>query len=319
MKKDPKPIIEHISDFLEYLDVEKGLSNKSQETYERFLRKFVKWLEANNLKGLPPHGLTEDHIWKYRVFLSQSFNKATKEPLKRSSQNYYLIALRNLLNYFTDRNILSLPAEKIKLSKERKEKSIRFLNLDQMEKLLLAPDISNVTGLRNRAILESLFSTGMRIAELVALNREQIKITPLVKDLEISIVGKGGYIRTVYFSERTIDILRKYLQTRKDKEKALFIGYKGPKNVLGKRLSARSIEEMVKKYAVIAGVPITTTPHVLRHSFATDLLNKGVDIRTVQEFLGHRNIATTQIYTHVTDKRLRDIHRQFHSGKELKG
>ncbi len=317
MQKSSKPIISYISDFLEYLDIEKGLSNKSQETYGRFLKKFSNWLEANKLKDLSPHELSEDHIWKYRVYLSQAFNKNTREPLKKSSQNYYLIALRNLLNYFADRNILSLPAEKVKLIKEKKERSVKFLTLDQLEKLLTAPPEKNITGLRDRAILEAFFSTGMRIAELVSLNCEQIKITPLTKDLEISIVGKGSHIRTVYFSERAIGSLKKYLETRKDKEKALFINYKGPKNLAGKRLGPRSIEKMVKKYSVVAGIPTTTTPHVLRHSFATDLLNKGVDVRMVQEFLGHRNIATTQIYTHVTSKKLRDIHRQFHSGKDL--
>jgi site-specific recombinase XerD len=318
MKKSQKPIVEHVSDFLEYLDIEKGLSNKSQETYGRFLKKFSDWLKSNNLEKLLPHELTEEHIWKYRVFLSQSFSRSTKEPIKRSTQNYYLISLRNLLNYFTRRDILALPAEKIQLAKEKRDKVVKFLNLDQLEKLLLAPNTKNITGLRDRAILETFFSTGMRIAELVSLNREQLQITPITKDLEISIIGKGSRIRTVYFSERTINALRDYLKTRKDKEKALFINYRGPRNQKGKRLSARAIENLVKKYSIMAGVPITTTPHVLRHTFATDLLNKGVDIRTVQEFLGHRNIATTQIYTHVTDKRLRDIHRQFHSGKELK-
>jgi len=318
MKKSEKPIIEHIPDFLEYLDIEKGLSNKSQETYGRFLKKFSDWLESQNLEKLLPHELTEEHIWKYRVFLSQSFSKSTKEPIKRSTQNYYLISLRNILNYFTSRNIQSLPAEKIKLTKGKEDKAIKFLSLEQLEKLLLAPDSKNITGLRDRAILETFFSTGMRIAELVSINREQLKITPITKDLEISITGKGSRIRTVYFSERAIKALRDYFETRKDKEKSLFINYSGPKNQNGKRLSARAIENLVKKYSILAGVPITTTPHVLRHTFATDLLNKGVDIRNVQEFLGHRNIATTQIYTHVTSKRLRDIHRQYHSGKELK-
>jgi len=318
MKKSEKPIIEHVDDFLEYLDIEKGLSNKSQETYGRFLKKFSDWIKSQNLEKLLPHELTEEHIWKYRVFLSQGFSKSTKEPIKRSTQNYYLISLRNLLNYFTSRDIQCLPAEKIKLTKEKGDKAIKFLSLEQLEKLLLAPDSKNITGLRDRAILETFFSTGMRIAELVSLNSEQLRITPTTKDLEISIVGKGSRIRTVYFSGRAIDALRSYFETRKDKEKALFINYKGPKNQKGNRLSARAVENLVKKYSIMAGVPITTTPHTLRHTFATDLLNKGVDIRMVQEFLGHRNIATTQIYTHVTSKRLRDIHRQYHSGKELK-
>lgn len=314
MKKDSRPIIEHINDFLEYLDIEKGLSNKSQETYERFLRKFAKWVKINNLEALLPHELTEEHIRKYRVFLSQSFNKATKEPIKRSTQNYYLISLRNLLNYFADRDILSLPAEKIKLIKE-KERSVKFLDLDQIKKLLSTPNTKTLIGLRDKAILESFFSTGLRIAELVALNREQFTNIKDKKDLELGIIGKGGHPRTIYFSERALTWLKKYLETREDKEKALFINYKGPKRQAGERLGARAIENLVKKYALIAGCPVTTTPHIIRHSFATDLLKKGVDIRIVQEFLGHRNIATTQIYTHVTRPQLKEIHQKFHGFK----
>jgi len=314
MKKNTRPIIEHINDFLEYLDIEKGLSNKSQETYYRFLAKFSSWLSTNKLEKLLPHELTEDHIRKYRVFLSQSFNKATKEPIKKSTQNYYLIALRNLLNYFTDRDILSLPAEKIKLIKE-KERSVKFLNLDQIKKLLSTPSIKTITGLRDKAILETLFSTGLRIAELVALNREQFTNIQDKKDLELSIIGKGGHPRTIYFSERALSWLKRYLETRKDKGRALFIHYKGPKKQAGERLGARAIENLVKKYALLSGNPITTTPHVIRHSFATDLVSKGVDIRIVQEFLGHRNIATTQIYTHITRPQLREIHRKFHGLK----
>ena len=315
MKKDNRPIIEHINDFLEYLDIEKGLSNKSQETYERFLKKFIKWLEIKNFTSLLPHDFSEDHIRKYRVFLSQTFNKQTKEPLKRSTQNYYLIALRNLLNYFTDRNILSLPAEKIKLAKSKfDERMIKFLSIDQIKKLLDAPKTSTLTGLRDRAILETLFSTGTRVSELTNLNREQIKVTPETKFLEIVIIGKGSRPRPIYFSERTIKWLRKYLEARKDKEKALFINYKGPKLAL-RRLSPRSVENIVKKYAILAGMPIFTSPHTIRHSFATDLLMKGVDLRTIQEFLGHKNISTTQIYAHITSKKLREVHRKFHGIK----
>lgn len=316
MKKDSKPIIEHINDFLEYLDIEKGLSNKSQETYQRFLKKFINWLKITNQENLMPHELSEDHIRKYRVFLSQSFNKSTKEPIKRSTQNYYLIALRNLLNYFTDRDILSLPAEKIKLAKSKSdERMIKFLSIDQIKKLLEAPKISTLTGLRDRAILETLFSTGLRVAELTNLNREQIKITPEASDLEIVIIGKGNRPRPVYFSKRAIKWLKKYLETRKDKEKALFINYKGPKRA-PRRLSPRSVENIVKKYAILAGLPTFTSPHTIRHSFATDLLTQGVDLKTIQEFLGHKNIGTTQIYAHVTSKKLRETHRKFHSLKE---
>lgn len=316
MKGTDKPIIEHIKDFFEYLDIERGLSAKSQLTYGRFLQRFQDWLKKNHLEHLKPHELTEDHIWRYRVDLSRHNNPRNKEPIKRSTQNYYLIALRNFLKYFSDRNIPSLSPEKVKLAKARpEERRIKFLTLEQIKKLLATPDGSTAMGLRDKAILETLFSTGLRVAELASLNREQIKIGPETKDLEVVIVGKGNRPRPVYFSRRAIKCLREYLQTRKDKEKALFINYKGPKNA-SKRLSVRSVEEIVKKYALLAGIPTFTTPHTLRHSFATDLLMQGVDLREVQEFLGHKNIGTTQIYAHVTSKKLRDTHRKFHSLNE---
>lgn len=315
MKKDARTIMKHINDFLEYLDIEKGLSNKSQETYQRLLDKFTKWLNTNRLESILPHELDEGHLRKYRIFLSQSFNKKTKEPLKKSTQNYYLIALRNLLNYFTDRDILSLSAEKVKLIKE-KERTVTFLTVEQLERLLSTPNTKSVIGLRNRTILETLFSTGLRVAELVNLNREQFSDLSSKTYLELGITGKGGRPRTIYFSERALNWLKKYLSTRNDKEKALFVNYKASKDKIGKRLSTRAIENLVKKYVVLAGCPITTTPHTIRHTFATDLLRKGVDLRVIQEFLGHRNIATTQIYTHITRPHLREIHRKFHGIKE---
>jgi site-specific recombinase XerD len=317
MEKSLKPIPHHLSDFLDWLEIEKNLSSKSQENYARFLKKFFDWLKINNLENLKPHELTPEHIWKYRVFLSRQYLPKSKKPLKKSTQKYYLIALRSLLNFFADRDIISLPAEKIKLAKDKGEREVRFLNLEQLEKLFSVPDISKIQGLRDRAILETLFSTGMRIAELVALNRDQIKIKPEMKELELSIIGKGNTIRPVYFSERALFWLQKYLETRKDKEKALFINYRSKKGA-ARRLTPRSIEKNIKKYAILAGVPITTTPHVMRHSFATDLQSQGVDLRTLQELLGHKSPLATQIYAHVTSKRLREIHRKFHSGRKLR-
>ena len=317
MKKSNKPIIEHINDFLDYCEVEKGLANRTQENYQHYLQKFVEWLKRIKKEGLLPHELTTDDIWAYRLYLSR-YTGEKGHSLKKVTQNYYLIALRALLGYFTAKDIVSLPADKIVLPKDaRAEKTVKFLNLDQIEKLLLAPDTNTKDGLRDRAILESFFSTGLRIAELVALNREQFVNIKDKKDLELGIIGKGSHPRTVYFSERALSWLNKYLETRKDKEKALFIHYKARKDTEN-RLTARSIERIVKKYAILGGVPIFTTPHTIRHSYATDLLTQGVDLRTIQEFLGHQSILTTQIYTHVTNKRLRDIHRQFHSGKNLK-
>ena len=336
MQKSNKPIMKHILDFLDYCEVEKGLADRTQENYKHYLEKFVRWLKMAKKEVLFPHELTPEDIWNYRIYLSRFQDKKGK-TLKKMTQNYYLIALRAFLSYFTAKDIISLPANKIVLSKEsKKEKTVKFLSLEQIEKLLLTPDIKTPIGLRNRTILETFFSTGLRIAELVALNREQfisIRTTPRFarrnldsslrselkdkKDLELGIIGKGGYPRTVYFSERALSWLKKYLETRKDKEKALFIHYRS-KEGAASRLTARSIERIVKKYVILAGVPIFTTPHTLRHSYATDLLTQGVDLRTIQEFLGHRSIVTTQIYTHITNKRLRDIHRKFHSGRKLK-
>jgi len=317
MKKSNKTIIQSIPDFLDYCEVEKGLSNKTQQNYQHYLQKFISWLKKAKKEGLFPHQLTNEDIWAYRLYLSR-YTDEKGRPLKKVTQNYYLIALRAFLSYFTAKDIESPPADKIALPKDAKgEKNVKFLNLEQIEKLLNAPEGNSPTALRDRAILESLFSTGLRIAELVALNKEQFANLKDKKDLEIGIIGKGSHPRTVYFSERALSWIKKYLETRKDKEKALFIHYRAREDAEA-RLTPRSIERLVKKYAIVAGVPVFTTPHTLRHSMATDLLTQGVDLRTIQEFLGHRNIVTTQIYTHVTNKRLRDVHRQFHSGKNLK-
>lgn len=309
MQKSNIPIIKHIPDFLDYCAVEKGLSDNTQKNYSRYLNKFKFWLKANDKTGLTPHQLTAEDIWKYRLFLS-------RDNLEKTTQNYYLIALRALLSYFSARDVVCLPADKIKLPRGDKKETIKFLTLEQIKRLFSVPNTENIIGLRDRTILETLFSTGLRIAELVALNREQFENIDNKEDYELSIIGKGGYPRTVYFSEGALSWLKKYLKTRKDKEKALFLSYKGKKSI-EMRLTARSIERIVKKYAIKAGIPVFTTPHTLRHSLATDFLNQGVDLRTIQEFLGHRSITSTQIYTHVTNKRLRDIHRKFHGGRKL--
>jgi len=318
MNKSNLSIIKHIPDFLDYCEVEQGLSDNTQKNYQRYLNRFTNWLKQINKEDIKPHELSSKDIRSYRLFLSRNINPKTGKSLEKSTQNYYLIALRGLLSYFSAQDILSIPSDKIKLPKDiKKEKAIKFLNLEQIEKLFSAPDISNNQGLRDRAILEALFSTGLRIAELVALNREQFGNIKDKEDYELSIIGKGGYPRTVYFSERALSWLRKYLGVRNDAEKALFINYRGRKDAT-LRLTSRSIERIVKKYAILAGIPTFTTPHTLRHSLATDFLTQGVDLRTIQEFLGHRSITSTQIYTHVTNKRLRDIHREFHGGRKIK-
>lgn len=318
MKQSTKPLPKHINDFLDYCDVEKGLRNNTQKNYKEYLNKFFGWLKYKKLEGLLPHQLTPEHIWEYRLYLSRYQNPKTGKSLQKTTQNYYLIAFRAFLAYFVARDIVSLPPGKIVLPKPDKSvKTVKFLNLEQVGKLLTAVEPKDDASIRNRAILETFFSTGLRIAELVALNIEQFANIKNKKDFELSIIGKGGKPRSVYFSERALEWIKKYLNTRKDKEKALFINTSGRKDT-DIRLTARSIERIVKRYAVLSGIPIFTTPHTLRHSYATDLLSQGVDLRTIQEFLGHSSIMTTQIYTHVTNKHLRDVHRQFHSGKNLK-
>lgn len=320
MKDQNTSIKDHILDYLDWLELEKGLSSNSQKNYSNFLKRFFEFLKVSSLEELKPNELTPDHIWKYRLFLSRQYKRSFSTnkknvtgSLKRSTQNHYLVALRSLLTYFIKRDITSLPPDKVDIPKDSEEKKVNFLNLEQIEKLLQVPDTSTAIGLRDRAILETLFSTGLRIAELVALNKEQIATAEKVSDLEIVIVGKGNRTRPVYISERAFVWLDKYLRSRNDNEKALFVNYGGRDPLT--RLTARSIERMVKRYALMAGLPLTTTCHTLRHSFATDLLSKGADLRTVQEFLGHKNVATTQIYTHITKPHLREVHRNLHGIK----
>lgn len=318
MKKSNISIIKHIPDFLEYCDIGKGLAPLTIKNYHRFLIPFKKYLEKNNLKELLPHQLTQKHIWDYRIVLSRTVIIHSKNTLQKATQNYYLIALRNLLTYFAEKDITSLPPEKIKLSKNKTGKVIHFLTLEQIEKLILAPDTKNIQGSRDRSILEILFSTGLRVAELVNLNIDQFDLNKKGKDMEIVIMGKGNQPRTVYISERALIWLKKYIEKRTDDDNALFVNLLKTRSQKSRRLSSRSIENLIKKYCKIAGLPLSTTPHTIRHSYATDLLEQGVDLRTIQEFLGHKNIVTTQIYTHVTNKHLRDVHRAFHSGRKLK-
>lgn len=313
-----KPLPQHLTDFLEYCEVEKGLSLNSVKNYSRFVQKFFDWLTEAGMRRLTPEQLTENHIYKYRLWLSRRPNAVRRAfpHLHPSTQARYLIALRAFVSFFHEKNIPTLPTEKIKLPKDRKERLVKFLDVEQLRRFFDAPNTETAKGLRDRAILETLFSTGLRVAELVALNRKQLASALNKDDFELSVVGKGGYPRIVYFSARALDTLKKYLKSRIDDDEALFIGLGGPTRD-SRRISVRGVELIVEKYSKMAGIPFLATPHTLRHSFATDLLSKGVDLRVIQEFLGHRNIATTQIYTHVTSKRLREIHRKFHGGSEL--
>ncbi len=319
-----KALVKYIVDFLEYCEIEKGLSVKTVENYDRFLKPFVRWLDKHGIGDLSPAELSKRHIWDYRMHLARLTDKQGK-MLKKSTQNYYLIALRALLSFFAERDIVCLPPEKIKLAKEDPRGStdmgrLKFLHLAQLKALFAAPHIQTIQGLRDRAMLETLFSTGLRVSELAGLNMSQFNFSSLksnpFKDLELSITGKGGRSRNVFFSARAVEWIIKYLNARNDDSSALFVTHhRGAKKP--ERLSVRSIQKAVENLRRRAGLSVYATPHTLRHSYATDLLEQGVDLRLIQEFLGHKNIVTTQIYTHVTNKKLRDIHREKHGGKRL--
>lgn len=305
--------------FLEYCEVEKGLSNNTQRNYEQYLKLFHRWLKESGNDSLLPHQLTTEHIWDYRLFLARSYKTNRGEYLSKKSQNYYLIALRAFLDFLADRNIEALPSTKVKLAKQKNEETLSFLEVRDVEKMLAVPDIKTNQGLRDRTIMELFFSSGMRISELVALNIDQMSMlqdNSMTRTYELSIVGKGKHIRTIFISPRAADWLRQYIKTRHDIHKPLFINYRSRTD--NKRLTARSVQNMIARTTLLAGLSKKVTPHTLRHTYATDLLSHGADLRSVQELLGHKNVATTQIYTHVTNKRLRDIHEKFHGGKDIK-
>ena len=309
------PLSEYLLPFLDYCEIEKGLSNNTQRNYQQYLSLFVLWLKKENLLELKPHELTANHIWDYRLFLARGHKTNRGEYLSKKSQNYYLIALRSLLAFLAERDIETLPSSKVKLAKQKNEETTSFLDVLDIAKMVEVPDVATPQGLRDRTIMELFFSSGMRISELTALNQDQMSMLQDNADdrtYELSIVGKGKHIRTIFISPRAALWIRKYLKSRHDVEKPLFINL--TKNGETKRLSPRSIQMMIGRSAVLAGVSKRVTPHTLRHTYATDLLDHGADLRSVQELLGHKNVATTQIYTHVTNKRLRDIHEKFHGG-----
>lgn len=303
----------YIEDFLEYLEIEKNSSSLTIRNYRHYLERFSFWLKGTqNFKKLCD--LSLNIIKKYRVFLARYLAKDGL-PLKKATQGYHLIALRSFLKYLSKMDIESLAPEKIELPKAD-SKSIKFLTTEQVERILSQPKISTITGLRDKAILETLFSTGLRVSEIHKLNRDQIDF----KRREFGIIGKGRRPRVVFLSERACQWIKQYLKMREDNYKPLFIRYSGKeiKDSDGEkmRLSIRSIQRIVKKYVKKSKVPIDASTHTLRHSFATDLLTHGADLRSVQELLGHKNIATTQIYTHVTNRQLKKVHDKFHSGNK---
>lgn len=296
-----------ITDFLEYLELERNSSQKTIRNYDHYLRRFVDF--AGDISS---GDINLELIRKYRLYLARYVDPTTKRPLKRKTQNYFMIALRAYLRYLQRIDIPSLSPEKIELG-EQDPSPLKVLDDDSLTRLLLAPDVHTLDGLRDKAILELLFSTGLRVSELALLNRDQINLNRL----EFGIVGKGGKERVVFISHESAAWLDRYLTNRDDDFKPLFIRYQGKvdseDNGEKMRLSTRSIERIVEKYVKFCGLSVKATPHTLRHNFATDLLINGADIRSVQEMLGHSNISTTQVYTHITNKQLKDVHKAFHS------
>ncbi len=273
--------------FLEYLEIERGRSLKTVENYDRYLLVFL-----SETKISSPKDITDDLVRKFRMFLN-------RKNLDKKTQNYYLIALRVFLKYLAKRGIETLAPERIDLAKVP-QRELDLITGNELERLLLAPKENDMKSLRGKAILELLFSTGLRVSELCSLNRDNIENA---ESGEFSVKGKGGKIRVVFISDTAKRAVKDYLNKRTDTEEKLF------------NLTQRSIERIVKYYAIKAGISKKVTPHVLRHAFATDLLGSGADLRSVQALLGHSNITTTQIYTHITDKQLREVHRTFH-GKQ---
>ncbi|MDP3995193.1 MAG: tyrosine-type recombinase/integrase [bacterium] len=316
--QNQKPIKNYVIPFLDYCEVEKGLSNNTQRNYNQYLRVFTRWLDLDKRSTLVPRLLSQDDIWKYRLYLARTYKTLHGTQLSKKSQNYYLIAVRSLLDFFSERDITSLPSSKVKLSKERSESQVSFLELRDMQKMLAVPDTKTLPGMRDRAILELFFSTGMRISELTSLDKDHVSFLvegTSCRTIELSIIGKGKRVRTVYISPRASEWLKKYLNARKDDFSApLFVNVRS-KNPEERRLSPRSIQTIISRYAKRAGIAKKVTPHTLRHTYATDLLSHGADLRSVQEFLGHKNVSTTQVYTHVTNKRLKDIHEKYHASE----
>lgn len=303
--------------FLEHLEIEKNCSRLTIRNYLHYLERFEKFLSKElDRERLNVQDVNSENVRRFRLFLARQ--KGINGEMKLVTQGYYVIAIRSFLKWLIKNDYKVLQPEKIDVPKE-KDHSLKFLDNDQMERLLNQPILSTKEGLRDKVILELLFSTGLRVSELVSLNREQIDL----KNREFGVVGKGGRARVVFLSTRVAEILERYLRERVDKMTPLFIRYKGREDDVSdpdesRRLTARSIQRIVKKYVRNAKLPVAATPHTLRHSMATDLLRSGADIRSVQEILGHKNIATTQIYTHITNARLREVHDKFHSGNKKK-
>jgi site-specific recombinase XerD len=294
------------TDFLEYLEIEQNRSQKTIANYDHYLTRLADFAGDITIADITPELIRKWRLWLARLGTN------TSDELQKSTSNYHLIALRGFLKFCAKRDIPALAVDKIELARTTR-KQVTFLNEDELERLFAQPKLDKLPGLRDRAILELLFSSGLRVSELVGLDRDHINL----KRREFMVRGKGQKDRPIFISPEAAKWVDHYLQKREDGTKPLFVRYSGTRKVdlSGNfhRLTARSIQRMVARYALLAGITKHVSPHTLRHSFATDLLMNGADLRSVQAMLGHSNIATTQIYTHVTDPHLKSVHERFHN------
>ena len=297
------------SEFLDYLQVERGSSPLTIRNYKHYLKRFINWLVERGIRQ-ELKDINQDVVRQYRVYLSQLSDRKGGS-LSRRTQGYHAIALRSFLKWLIKNDYPVMSPEKIDLPKVG-ERQVKFLTGEHVDRLLNAPTLSTINGKRDKAILKGLVSTGLRVSELTKLDRDKIDL----QRREFGIIGKGGRARVVFLSTRAAEWVQKYLNNRNDHFKPLFIRHKGkvepttPDEKM--RLTPRSIQRMVKKYVRKLKLPVDASPHTIRHSFASDLLMAGADLRSVQEMLGHKNVSTTQIYTHITNKQLREVHAAFH-------
>ncbi|MEI6587644.1 MAG: site-specific tyrosine recombinase/integron integrase [Candidatus Moraniibacteriota bacterium] len=301
--------------FLEHLEIERGRSQKTIENYDHYLRRFLEWSKISK-----PEQITAEVVRNFRIYLNR-YEDANGQKLKKITQSYYVIAIRGFLKFLAKRDIKSLQAEKIEIGRSS-TREVDFLEMEEVERILSQAGGQDLKSLRDRAILELLFSAGLRVSELTSINCEKIDL----KRQELSVRGKGDKVRVVFISDSASQAISRYLDKRMDTDSALFVrdvaglkkfeGKNAKKTVDNLRLTPRSIQRIVKYYAVKAGIVKDVHPHTLRHSFATDLLINGADIRSVQAMLGHSSITTTQVYTHVTNKQLKEVHQAFHSRRK---
>lgn len=299
-----------VRDYLQYLEVDRAYSPLTVRVYAHYLDRFCTWCSQDGA-SIRPEDIDLDMVRRYRLYLTKVRSPDGRQ-LGRISQSYHVIALRSLLRYASvQRDLPVLSPDKIELPRQS-SRTVSFLDPDQVERILNSPHLNEETGLRDRAILETLFSTGVRVSELVSMDRDQVDL----RRQEFTVRGKGNRHRIVFLSNSATEHLTRYLQSRQDYFRPVFIRYsgrvEGGRSGERMRLTPRSVQDIVSKYAKRAGLSMKVTPHTLRHSFATDLLIGGADLRSVQEMLGHRSIRTTQVYTHVTDRHLREVHRTFH-------